>query len=88
MTSLWIAARRAWWWASYRLILLVLSLLALLRWVLFGLAVLAHRCHSRLAAHGQVVADTLGATAYSNQTKPNNDRYARVVYSLLDPKDL
>ena len=48
---------------------------------------LAHRAHTALAAHGQVVADTLGATGYSDRVKPNGDRYARVAYFLLDDKD-
>lgn len=84
MTGVLIVLRRGWWWTSYHLTLLLLTLLALARWVLFGLAVLAHRGHSRLAAHGQVVADTLGATGYSDRVKPHDDRYARVAYFLLD----
>lgn len=87
MTSLLIALRRGRWAASYHGHLALLSLLAVARWLLFGLAVLAHRCHTSIAAHGQVVADTLGATGYSDRVKPDGDRYARVAYFLLDDKD-
>ena len=87
MTGVLIRLRRAGWAVSYHGHLLLLSLLAVARWSLFGLAVLAHRAHTALAAHGQVVADTLGATGYSDRVKPNGDRYARVAYFLLDDKD-
>ncbi len=84
MTGLLILARRAWWRASYHGHLLLLSLLAVARWLFFGLAVLAHRWHTGIAAHGQVVADTLGATGYGDRVTPRSDRYARVAYFLLD----
>lgn len=83
MTGLAIFVRRCWWRASYHGHLSLLSLLALLRWVFFGLAVLAHRGHTGLAAHGQVVADVLGETDFAARTKPRSDRYTRVAYFLL-----
>lgn len=86
MTGLLIAIRSCWWQVSYYGHLVLLSLLALARFVFFGLAVLAHRWHTSLAAHGQVVADTVSAAGYSDHVKPRSERYARMVFFLLNPR--
>jgi hypothetical protein len=80
-----IRAQRAWWWTSYRAHLLLLSLLAGVRLVCFGLACLAHRWHTAVAAHGHVVADTVSATDYDDRIRPCNERYARMAFFLLHP---
>ena len=87
MKSLLISARLYWWHVSYAGHLALLTLLAAARYVFFGLAVLAHRGHTGVAAHGQVVADTLGATSYADRTRPRSERYARMAYFLLNPTD-
>ncbi|GHH57668.1 hypothetical protein GCM10017774_77580 [Lentzea cavernae] len=78
--------RHSWWHVSYYGHLLLLALLAAARFVFFGLAVLAHRMHTDVAAHGQVVADTLSATSYTDRVRPRSDRYARMAYFLLHPR--
>lgn len=85
MTGLLIFIRGCWWHASYRGHLLLLALLALARFMFFGLAVLAHRMHTGVAAHGQVVADTLGASSYGDRVRPRSERYARLAFFLLHP---
>jgi hypothetical protein len=85
VTGLLIWIRGCWWRISYHGHLVLLTLLALARFVFFGLAVLAHRWHTGVAAHGQVVADTLNATSYGDRVRPRSDRYARLAYFLLHP---
>lgn len=85
MTGLLIRIRNGWWHVSYCGHLLLLALLALARFVFFGLAVLAHRLHTDVAAHGQVVADTLSAASYTDRVKPRSERYARMAFFLLNP---
>lgn len=87
MIGLLILIRSCWWQVSYYGHLVLLTLLALARFVFFGLAVLAHRWHTSVAAHGQVVADTLNATSYGDRIRPRSDRYARLAHFLLNPPD-
>jgi hypothetical protein len=82
-----IRARDLWWRLLYRLHLLALSLLAGLRYLLVGGALLAHRAHTELARHGQVVADTLSAHGYRDATRPRPERYARMASFLIDPRE-
>lgn len=78
-----IRARRAAWWLSYRGHLALLIVLAAVRYLAVAVALLAHRAHTELAAHGEVVADTLGSHAYRDTTRPKPERYARMAYFLL-----
>jgi hypothetical protein len=86
VTGLLIRARRAWWHASYHGHLALLTALAVVRYLAVGVALLAHRAHGEVAAHGQVVADTTGNHHY-HATRPRPERYTRMAYFLLDPKD-
>ena len=82
-----IRARHVWWRVSYRGHLVALTVLAAVRYLAVAVALLAHRAHGEVAAHGEVVADTLGARGYRDTTQPRPERYARLAYFLLDPKD-
>jgi len=82
-----IRARRVGWRVSYRAHLALLSVLAVARFVCFGLALLAHRAHTAVAGHGRIVADTLGAHGYAEATRPDNARYERMAFFLLHPKE-
>lgn len=73
-------SRALWWRALYWLIVVTLQALNAVRFVAFGVAVLAHRAHAALAAYGEVTAETLSAHGeYAERTQPHPDRYARLV---------
>lgn len=87
MSGVRIRARRTWWRISYRGHLSLLTVLAVVRYLAVAVALLAHRAHTALAAHGQVAADTLGAHDYRDTVRHRPERYARMAYFLLDPTE-
>lgn len=82
-----IRAREAAWQVSYHVILALLTVLAAVRYLAVAAALLSHRAHTELAAHGEIVADTLGSHSYRGTTRPKPERYARLAYFLVTPKD-
>lgn len=81
-----IRAQLAWWRISYRGHLAVLTLLDAIRFLLTALTLAAHRLHTKVAEHGETVADVLDATHYRQETDLDRQRYARLVRNLLYPE--
>ena len=81
-----IRARQAWWTTSYRGHLALLALLDSIRFMLTALTLAAHRLHTKVAEHGETVADVLDATHYRHETDLDRQRYARLVRNLLYPE--
>lgn len=81
-----IQMREVWWHASYYGHLAVLTLLDAVRFVLTALTLAAHRLHTKVAEHGEVVADVLDATHYRQATDLDRERYTRLVRNLLYPE--
>lgn len=80
--------RAGWWRALYWLIVVTLQALNIVRFVAFGVAVLAHRAHAALAAYGEVTAETLSAHGeYASSTEPHPDRYQRLAEVVLIGRD-
>jgi hypothetical protein len=81
-----IHAKQAWWRTSYYGHLALLTMLDIARYVLTALTLAAHRMHTKVAEHGELVADILDATHYREATELDRQRYARLVRNLLYPE--
>ena len=86
MKGAWIRAREAWWRMSYVGHLTALMLLDATRFALTALTLAAHRAHTKVAEHGESVADVLDSAHYRDVTELDRQRYARLVRNLLDPE--
>jgi hypothetical protein len=81
-----IHAQQAWGQVSYGGHLVLLTLLDAIRFVLTALTLAAHRAHTKVAEHGETVADVLDATHYREATALDRERYTRLVRNLLYPE--
>ncbi len=81
-----IRARQGWWKFSYHGHLVVLALLDAIRFALTALTLAVHRAYTKVAEHGEVVADVLDATHYHKTTQLDRERYLRLVRNLLYPE--
>lgn len=86
MKTLKIRAQQAGWHTSYHGHLAALALLDAIRFALTALTLAAHRLHTKVAEHGETVADVLDATSYREATELDRERYARLVRNLLYPE--
>jgi hypothetical protein len=81
-----IRTQQAWWFVSYYGHLVLLTLLDAIRYVLTAFTLAAHRLHTKVAEHGETVADVLDATHYREATDLDRQRYSRLVRNLLYPE--
>lgn len=81
-----IRTQQGWWHISYYGHLVVLALLDAIRFALTALTLAAHRMHTKVAEHGETVADVLDATHYREATELDRQRYTRLVRNLLYPE--
>lgn len=81
-----IRVQQAWWRTSYVVHLVLLTLLDAIRFALTALTLAAHRAHTKVAEHGETVADVLDATHYREATDLDRQRYLRLVRNLLYPE--